>query len=103
MTSGVSISQMVMPLAITFLQEEFGFRGATIITGALVFNCCAAALVLHPVDWHTNVHSSLSSTTTGSITNDPSLTKNPAERLGISYTHIQLYFLFFYCGYTRKK
>lgn len=54
MATGFSISQIAMPPLITLLQEEFGFKGATLITGALVLNCCVAAMVLHPVEWHTD-------------------------------------------------
>lgn len=53
MTSGLSTSQMVMPLVITYLHEQYGYRGATLIIGAFALNSCAAALVLHPVEWHT--------------------------------------------------
>ncbi|KAK3853406.1 hypothetical protein Pcinc_040050 [Petrolisthes cinctipes] len=52
MTSGASISQMVMPLVITHLQEEYGFRGATLITGAILLHCCPAAMIFHPPEWH---------------------------------------------------
>ncbi|KAK4308987.1 hypothetical protein Pmani_019364 [Petrolisthes manimaculis] len=52
MTSGASVSQMVMPLVITYLQEEFGFRGATLITGAILLHCCPAAMIFHPPEWH---------------------------------------------------
>ncbi|KAK3856914.1 hypothetical protein Pcinc_036805 [Petrolisthes cinctipes] len=53
MTSGSCLSQMVMPPTITYLQEEYGFRGATLIIGALLLNCCVAAMLLHPIHWHT--------------------------------------------------
>lgn len=42
---------------ITYLQEEFSFRGATLIMGAIVLNCCVAAMFLHPVEWHGRHHS----------------------------------------------
>lgn len=52
MTSGISSSQMMMPGVITYLQEEYSYRGATLILGAFSLNCCVAAMVLHPVEWH---------------------------------------------------
>ncbi|KAK3850313.1 hypothetical protein Pcinc_042977 [Petrolisthes cinctipes] len=62
--SGASMSQIVMPLVITGLQEEYGFRGATLIIGAIAFNGCVAAMVLHPPQWHQSRESSSSIVTT---------------------------------------
>ncbi|KAK4299142.1 hypothetical protein Pmani_028560 [Petrolisthes manimaculis] len=70
-TSGMSVSQIVTPYIITFLQEEYGYKGATLIIGAIILNGCAASLVLHPVEWHRrrvykplkNTSSSISTTT----------------------------------------
>lgn len=64
MTSGASLSQVVMPFVITYLKEEYGFKGATLITGALILNCCPAAMVFHPVEWHKNTRCNQNSTTT---------------------------------------
>lgn len=64
MTSGGSLSQMVMPKVFTSLQEEYGYRGATLITGALILHCCPAAMVLHPVEWHRNTRCIQNSITT---------------------------------------
>ncbi|MPC29061.1 Monocarboxylate transporter 14 [Portunus trituberculatus] len=52
MTTGSSFSIMVMPVVVTFLLDEYGFKQATLITAALYFNSCVAAMVFHPVEWH---------------------------------------------------
>lgn len=52
---GSSISLIVMPLLLTLLIDEYSFRGAALITGALSLNCCAASMVFHPIEWHSNV------------------------------------------------
>lgn len=52
---GSSISLIVMPILLTVFIDEYGFRGATLITGALSLNCCAASMVFHPIEWHSNV------------------------------------------------
>lgn len=64
MTSGASLCQMVMPMVITYLQEEYGFRGAILITGAVILNCVPASMVFHPVEWHRNTPRNHNSITT---------------------------------------
>lgn len=44
--------QFLGPPLINFLQDEYGFRGATLVLGAIVFNCAVGAAVFHPVEWH---------------------------------------------------
>ncbi|KAK3884600.1 hypothetical protein Pcinc_011156 [Petrolisthes cinctipes] len=51
--TGAALSQMVIPLLSSYLEEEYGFRGSTLILGGLSLNCCVSGLVLHPVQWHT--------------------------------------------------
>lgn len=51
--AGACTGQMAGPPLITYLQQEYGFRGATIIMAALLLNSCVAAAVFHPVEWHT--------------------------------------------------
>ncbi|KAK4296597.1 hypothetical protein Pmani_030917 [Petrolisthes manimaculis] len=77
MTSGSCFSQMVMPPTITYLQEEYGFRGATLIVGGLLLNCCVAAMLLHPIHWHTRTSSYKG------ITEDISVEEqNPSSSIG---------------------
>lgn len=52
MTTGSSFSIIVMPIIVTQLLDHYGFRHATLITAALYFNSCVAAMVFHPVSWH---------------------------------------------------
>lgn len=52
MTAGSCSSQILAPPLITYLQGEYGFRGAILIMSAIMLNCCAAAMVLQPVEWH---------------------------------------------------
>ncbi|XP_047472158.1 monocarboxylate transporter 9-like isoform X2 [Penaeus chinensis] len=44
--------QFLGPPLINFLQAQYGFRGATLVLGAIVFNCAVGAAVFHPVEWH---------------------------------------------------
>lgn len=44
--------QFLGPPLINFLQTQYGFRGATLVLGAVVFNCAVGAAVFHPVEWH---------------------------------------------------
>ncbi|KAK8377231.1 hypothetical protein O3P69_013699 [Scylla paramamosain] len=55
---GSSISLIVMPPLLTMLIEQYSFRGATLITGALMANTCVAAMVFHPIEWHSNIRPS---------------------------------------------
>lgn len=52
MMSAVSLSQTSGPPLIRFLQNEFGFRGATLILGAITFHSCVGACFYHPVEWY---------------------------------------------------
>lgn len=52
MLFAVSLGQSTCPLLIRFLQDEFGFRGATLIHGAIVLNSCIGICFYHPVKWH---------------------------------------------------
>ena len=52
---GSSISLIVMPVLLTRLIDEYEFRGASLIIGAITLNCCAASLVFHPIEWHSNI------------------------------------------------
>lgn len=58
-TLGTCASQVLMTPFITYLQEEFSSRGATLIMAAIVLNCCVAAMFLHPVEWHINAKTSM--------------------------------------------
>ncbi|MPC67528.1 Monocarboxylate transporter 12-B [Portunus trituberculatus] len=55
-TLGTCASQVLMTPFISYLQEEFSFRGATLIAAATVLNCCVASMFLHPVEWHMKGH-----------------------------------------------
>lgn len=49
MVVGVSCGPILGPLLVSFLQENFGFKGATLITGAVVFNACIGAALFRPL------------------------------------------------------
>ncbi|XP_069938837.1 monocarboxylate transporter 13-like [Cherax quadricarinatus] len=53
MVGGVCTGQMLGPPLVTYLQEEYGFKGATLIVAALMLNTSVASVVFHPVEWHT--------------------------------------------------
>ena len=50
--AGVSVGQLSVPLILRVLLDNFGFRGAILIFGGMLANCCVAALCFHPVEWH---------------------------------------------------
>ncbi|KAG7168115.1 monocarboxylate transporter 12-B-like [Homarus americanus] len=52
MLGGMSFGQIVAPPVVRFLQDEFSFRGATMILGALVLHGCLGASFFHPIEWH---------------------------------------------------
>lgn len=62
MSVGSSVSMLSFPLFVTFLQNHLGHKAAILITGALNLNLCVAAMVFHPVEWHSRdrVNSSVS-------------------------------------------
>ncbi|XP_071514856.1 monocarboxylate transporter 12-like [Panulirus ornatus] len=49
---GVSVNQLLAPLLVTYLQQEYGFRNSVAILAALVSNNYVATAVFHPVEWH---------------------------------------------------
>lgn len=40
------------PIAVQFLMERYGFRGATVILAAIHAHTIFAMVVMHPVSWH---------------------------------------------------
>lgn len=37
---------------IRYLQEEYGFTGASLIYGAIILNCCIGVSLFQPLEWH---------------------------------------------------
>ncbi|CAL4092421.1 unnamed protein product [Meganyctiphanes norvegica] len=66
MVLGINVGQILGPGLVSYLQDEFGFRGATMIMSALFLHCVVGAILFHPVEWHmkrvTHVHHPLLST-----------------------------------------
>ncbi|XP_047488037.1 monocarboxylate transporter 14-like [Penaeus chinensis] len=52
MMAGVCLGQIIGPPLVNFLQAEFGYKGATIIMGAILLNACVGASLFHPIAWH---------------------------------------------------
>ena len=52
MMAGVCTGQMVGPPFLSLLQDEYGYRGATLILAAVLLNSCVGASFFHPVEWH---------------------------------------------------
>ncbi|XP_068201834.1 monocarboxylate transporter 13-like isoform X1 [Palaemon carinicauda] len=52
MSSGVSLGQIVGPLLITRLQDQYAFRGSVIILSAFFLNAFVGTIVFHPPEWH---------------------------------------------------
>ncbi|XP_066939947.1 monocarboxylate transporter 12-B-like [Macrobrachium rosenbergii] len=52
MSSGVSAGQIIGPLLITQLQNEFAHKGTIIILSGFILHGCLGATVFHPREWH---------------------------------------------------
>ncbi|XP_063611207.1 uncharacterized protein LOC134784933 isoform X2 [Penaeus indicus] len=52
LTAGVGVGYFLNPLFIRFLQDEYSYKGATLIIGAFILHGVAAAALYHPVGWH---------------------------------------------------
>lgn len=52
MMSGICLGQFLAPPVSRFLQDNFGFRGATLILGAIMLNASAGAALFQPYEWH---------------------------------------------------
>lgn len=50
--AGTGLGQMIMPNIVRILLDEYGFKGATLIMGALAFNGVIGASLFQPVEWH---------------------------------------------------
>ncbi|KAG7155683.1 Monocarboxylate transporter 3-like, partial [Homarus americanus] len=55
MMAGSSIGQMVGPILISSVHDEFGFIGGTFIVGAVVLHCCVGASLFRPIQVHTRL------------------------------------------------
>lgn len=49
---GVGIGRMLSPLVVQLLQTEYGYRGSTMIVGAICLQSLVGAALYHPVEWH---------------------------------------------------
>lgn len=49
MMAGVSTGPILAPMLVRYLQEEYDFTGATIITSAVVLHCCVGAALFRPI------------------------------------------------------
>ncbi|XP_045126545.1 uncharacterized protein LOC123513450 [Portunus trituberculatus] len=52
MMSGICLGQFLVPPVSRYLQDIFGFRGATLIMGAIMLNASVGASFFHPYEWH---------------------------------------------------
>ena len=50
--TGSTVGQIIVPLVLRALLDAYSFRGCVLIFGAILANCCVAAMVFHPVEWH---------------------------------------------------
>ncbi|XP_050689070.1 monocarboxylate transporter 4-like [Eriocheir sinensis] len=62
MASGVCIGGIVGPPVVTFLQEQYGFKGATLIVAAFALNFCLAGALFRPLQRPSNVNKTTEST-----------------------------------------
>ncbi|XP_068236069.1 monocarboxylate transporter 5-like [Palaemon carinicauda] len=52
MMMGICSGEILGPLLVRFLLDEYGFHGANIIVGALILNGFIGIMFFHPVEWH---------------------------------------------------
>lgn len=50
--TGTGCGQMIMPGVVRVLLDEYGFRGAALIMGALAFHGLVGSALYQPVEWH---------------------------------------------------
>lgn len=50
--AGTGFGQMIMPNVVRVLLDEYGFRGAALIMGALAFHGLVGSALYQPVEWH---------------------------------------------------
>lgn len=50
--AGTGVGQMIMPYVVRILLDEYGFKGTTLIMGALALNGVIGAALFQPVKWH---------------------------------------------------
>lgn len=50
--AGTGLGQMIMPNIVRILLDEYGFKGTTLIMGALALNGVIGASLFQPVEWH---------------------------------------------------
>ncbi|KAG5870484.1 hypothetical protein JTB14_001678 [Gonioctena quinquepunctata] len=50
--AGTALGMMIMPQAIRYLLEWYGFRGAILVLGAFAMNGIVGSSVLQPAEWH---------------------------------------------------
>ncbi|KAG8229385.1 hypothetical protein J437_LFUL000906 [Ladona fulva] len=55
--AGTGMGQMLMPQAVGLLLDEYGFRGAMLILGAVATHSIMGAMLFQPVHWHVKVDS----------------------------------------------
>jgi len=53
----IGFGQIVSPLCITYLLDEYAFTGAMLIESVILLNICAAALLFRPVPTKSNIRS----------------------------------------------
>ncbi|XP_031622825.1 monocarboxylate transporter 12 [Contarinia nasturtii] len=50
--AGTGLGQMIMPNVVRILLDEYGFRGAALLMGALAFHGLIGASFFQPIEWH---------------------------------------------------
>ena len=51
--TAIGISQMFFPQIIRILQDNLGYSGSILMYSGITLNCCVAAGLFQPVEWHT--------------------------------------------------
>lgn len=82
--AGTSVGLFIAPHLITYLQDLYTFKGATLILGAIVLNGCAAGATYHPASWHMQHERKSSSNVTEDAQRTPlSKTTNKNKLVGL--------------------
>ncbi|XP_042231297.1 monocarboxylate transporter 9-like isoform X2 [Homarus americanus] len=50
--AGISAGQFINAPLIRYLQDEYTYKGASLIVGAIILHACLGAALMQPVEWH---------------------------------------------------
>lgn len=82
--AGTGVGQMFMPIIVRYLLDDYGFKGAILIMGALALNGIVGAALFQPVEWHMKRFGD------GSCTNEKRILLTPCRHSLNQHTYHQM-------------